>query len=284
MAEARVWPERSAWAHGRSGGSHPPLPGPPSSGRAALVLGNEHQVRRVSRRHAWRALSGFWELLSKIENNKRKVPVPRRVVRLLAHGAGRVVTATVLGHLLRCLYYRNGECKPLGNCKASWVADVFGVNASNVKAARKHLIEIGLFVLVEMPEEWHRNRWGARIGVNLQWRGASGGVEGQTRLQSDLRPPSELSTTDSRPPCLNQKPLPRGNTKTRNPPPAGRLVFSLGKGEGKSQQRNRASGTSSQKRPDRHGASSGASPASGREGPREAWRAGRRSCLLPSTL
>lgn len=165
-------------------------------------------------------LAGFWELLAKIENNKRKVPVPRRVVRFLAHGAGRVVTATVLGHLLRCLYYRNGECKPMGNCKASWVADVFGVNASNVKAARQHLIEIGLFVLVEMPQ-WHRNRWGARIGVNLQWRGASGGVDGQTRLQSDLRPPSELSTTVSRPPCLNQKPLPEREYKNQKPTSGG---------------------------------------------------------------
>lgn len=162
-------------------------------------------------------LTGFWELLGKIENNRRKVPVPRRVVRFLAHGAGRVVTATVLGHLLRCLYYRGGQCKPLGNCKASWVADTFGVNGSNVKAARQHLIEeVGLFVLVAMPQ-WHRNRWGARIAFNLQWGGASGRVEGDARVLSDLRPPNELSTTDSRPPCLNQKPLPEREYKNQKP-------------------------------------------------------------------
>lgn len=171
-------------------------------------------------------LAGFWELLAKIENNRRKVPVPRRVVRFLAHGAGRVGTATLLGHLLRCLYYRGGLCKPLGNCKASWVADVFGVNGSNVKAARQHLIEIGLFVLVSMPQ-WHRNRWGARIALNLQWEGVSARGERQTSSQSDLRPPSELSTTVSRPPCLNQKPLPEREYKNQKPASGRPTGFSI---------------------------------------------------------
>lgn len=171
-------------------------------------------------------LSGFWELLAKVENNRRKVPVPRRVVRFLAHGAGRVVTATVLGHLLRCLYYREGECRPVGNCKASWVAEVFGVNASNVKAARRHLAELGLFVLIEMPQ-WHRNRWGARVAVNLQWGGASGGVGGATPDQSDLRPPGGLSTTDPRPPCINQEPLPEREYKNQKPTCSGPTGVSI---------------------------------------------------------
>lgn len=173
-------------------------------------------------------LTEFWELLSKIENNRRKVPVPRRVVRFLAGGAGRVTTAVVLGHLLRCMYYRDGLCKPLGNCKASWLASVFGVNTSNVKASRIHLARIGLFFPIEMPQ-WHRNRWGARIAINMQWEGDAA-VETETAATSELRPPSGLSTTESRPLCLNQNPLPEREFKNQNPGRSNPTGFSARKG------------------------------------------------------
>src|SRR5690606_18418352 len=40
-------------------------------------------------------------MLAGITNNRRKVPVPRRILRLLADGGGRVQIATVIAHLLR---------------------------------------------------------------------------------------------------------------------------------------------------------------------------------------
>ena len=41
-------------------------------------------------------LEGFWRLLEAIPNNRRKVPVPRTAIQLLAGGARRGVIVTVL--------------------------------------------------------------------------------------------------------------------------------------------------------------------------------------------
>src|SRR4029079_12654682 len=53
---------------------------------------------------------GVAAMLAQVPNHRRTVPVPRRLVRFLAGGCRRVVLATVLGHLLRCLYSRQGQC------------------------------------------------------------------------------------------------------------------------------------------------------------------------------
>lgn len=84
-------------------------------------VGSEHRRRAVGRLHAagllaWsetairhgdsiRGLSAedesaFAELLGQVTNHERKVPVPRRIVRLIAGGARRVVIATMLGQAL----------------------------------------------------------------------------------------------------------------------------------------------------------------------------------------
>lgn len=110
-----------------------------------------------------------WErLLRLVANNKRRVPVPRRMIGYLAQCRSRTVIATVLGHLLRCLYYRKGQCLSGGRCKASWIAEVFGVDVRNVKAARKRLVGLGWLV----PGEANQvllNRWGMLMAVNLSW-------------------------------------------------------------------------------------------------------------------
>jgi hypothetical protein len=58
---------------------------------------------------------------------KRLVPVPRRALRFLAGCTKPVLAATVLAHLVRCLFYRDGD-RPRGPV-ASWVAEVFGVTS-----------------------------------------------------------------------------------------------------------------------------------------------------------
>lgn len=168
-------------------------------------------------------LEGYWEFLSQIENHRRRVPVPRRVVRFIAGGAGRVLTATILGHLFRCMYYRNGACAPLGNCRASWVAEIFGVGLPNVKSARAHLVTLGLFETVPMPQ-WHRNRWGARVAFNLAWSGANADTGDELDVASarrpvttESRPPRDEFATESRPPCLNQKLSPSSRIKNQKP-------------------------------------------------------------------
>ena len=48
-------------------------------------------------------LSSLHEMLGRIQNNRRKVPVPRQVIRFIAAPSKRYVNATILGHLIGCL-------------------------------------------------------------------------------------------------------------------------------------------------------------------------------------
>ena len=113
-------------------------------------------------------LSEFWAMVEAFGQENRRVPVPRRTIRLIAGGARKIVTATMLGEILRCCYYTKSGYVCEGSCAASWVAIVFGINERNVKAARKHLIEIG-WLLPKESDPWHRRRYGARAVVNPHW-------------------------------------------------------------------------------------------------------------------
>jgi hypothetical protein len=104
------------------------------------------------------------------KNLPLKVPVPRRLLRFLAQGCTRVLLATVLGHLFRCLYYRDGQCQPEGLCKASWIAEVFGVSERAIKTARRRLEAIGFLQRTETAQ-WLLNRYGQKMTINLHWAG-----------------------------------------------------------------------------------------------------------------
>jgi hypothetical protein len=117
-----------------------------------------------------RTCFAFESLKSKVVNSRRRVPVPRRLLRWLASNGSRAEIATVIGHLLRCVYLRGRAVMATGNCVARWVADVFGVHATRVKQARARLVRLGLFVEHVMPQ-WHRNRYGNRIGGGASGRG-----------------------------------------------------------------------------------------------------------------
>ncbi|MGE0683992.1 MAG: hypothetical protein AB7P69_24190 [Candidatus Binatia bacterium] len=165
--------------------------------------------------------SGLEAMLAQIPNCHRRVPVPRRLLRFVAAGCGRVALATILGHLLRCLYYRHGQCKADGFCKASWIADVFGVSLRNVKAARQNLERIGLLQRTEVPH-WLRNRYGQKMAINLQWAPPSSAAPAQrTSIQSP--PPSKFPAPELAPPdshiklplgLIHQKPTCGGPTGT----------------------------------------------------------------------
>ena len=145
-------------------------------------------------------LGSFWDMLELVENHRRKVPVPRRTLRLLAGGARRAVVATTLGHLLRCVYYRQGGCTFEGACKSSWVADVFGIAESKAKEARAHLRAIG-WLRVEVVPQWYVNRYGARIVVDLAWE-----QNGSKFSTAETGPLEREIATESGPPMRNQKP------------------------------------------------------------------------------
>ncbi len=142
--------------------------------------------------------AGLGPMLDFVPNHRRLVPMPRRIIRLIAGGARRVVVASILGHLLRCLYYRGGLCHAEGTCKASWIAELFGVNARNVKAARKHLVGIGWLVPIS-TRQIVLNRFGQRVRVNLEW---SRNDISQAIKRS---PHPAISTTGSPPPYKDKK-------------------------------------------------------------------------------
>jgi hypothetical protein len=150
-------------------------------------------------------VSSFHEMLSRIQNHRRNVPVPRQVVRLIASPSKRCVIATLLGHLMRCLYYRAGECVSGGFCKASWVAEVFSIDIRNVKASRKFLAkDLGLLEYVPLPQSL-RNRYGQKVIINLSWNGAA--VDKSNHESSGL-PPLEAHTDTGLPPLEEHtKPL-----------------------------------------------------------------------------
>jgi hypothetical protein len=153
--------------------------------------------------------AGLETMLAKIRNHHRLVPVPRRLIRFIAGGCRRVVLATILGHLLRCLYYRSSQCKADGFCKASWIAEVFGVHVRNVKAARRYLEDIGLLQRTEVPQ-WVRNRYGQKMTINLQWVPPAAQTSAESAA-GELPPPRAFSTLQLPPPDSHTE-LPTENT------------------------------------------------------------------------
>ena len=142
-------------------------------------------------------------MLAQIPNAKRLLPIPRRLLRLLAGGVRRAVLATALGHLLRCVYVRKRAFHSTGACKSSWVARVFGVDERTVKSARTHLVALGILVR-ECSEQWYQNRFGGRVTVNLAWSPRPAG-EGTRPMSTTGSPrPTRLSTTGTPPPESNK--------------------------------------------------------------------------------
>lgn len=150
-------------------------------------------------------LAPLHQMLARIQNHRRKVPVPRQVIRFIAAPSKRCVIATILGHLIRCLYYRDGQCRSGGFCKASWVAEVFHIDVRNVKAARKFLAEtLGLLECMQTPQSL-LNRFGCKVLINLSWNGSA--VDKSPHEPSELPPPEAYMATSLPPLEEHTKPL-----------------------------------------------------------------------------
>jgi hypothetical protein len=152
---------------------------------------------------------------SLVANHRRRVPVPRRLIVWLAREGTGAMIATAFGHLLRCLYFRGGACAPSGLCKASWVADVFGVHPRTVKTARRALVENGWLRTLATPQ-WVRNRWGQRFTVNLEWRATPAGE------RVAKAPPRRGRSTPCSPPPESHRELSSRRLKHQDPAPRGR--------------------------------------------------------------
>lgn len=181
-------------------------------------------------------LSGFWAMFERLPNRKRLVPVPRRVLRFLAAGASANLIATVLGHLIRCLYYWPDEgCRSHGSCKSSWIASVFGISLRGAKSARKELLALGFLIRKESPQ-WRLNRLGLEVEINLDWPGvekpASAKLEPRERRAApagdvppatsrpEVAPPPAPGCTAFAPP-ESDKELSYGESKNQKPASGG---------------------------------------------------------------
>ena len=136
--------------------------------------------------------------LMALRSAKRLVPIPRRMARYLAsHGRASVIAAA-FGHMLRCLFYRNGKCESGGTCKASWIANVFEIDVRTVKSARKELVDRG-WLFVRSATQCQLNRSGLPVVINLEWSFQSG------RPMCESPPPRAQNRTGSPPPIKNKK-------------------------------------------------------------------------------
>ena len=150
----------------------------------------------------------FEAWLLTIANHRRRVPVPRRILRSLAQATGPVRIATILGCLFRCAYQRGQSLALRGRIKASWIAHTFGVNLRRVKAARQELVQDGWLLPDVGDNQAAMNRWGRAYTINPQW----GEPEALDILQET--PPLADPDLDLPPPKANREPLPRsGNQK-----------------------------------------------------------------------
>jgi hypothetical protein len=180
---------------------------------------------------------GFRRFLDQIPNRRRLVPVPRRILRLLADGCRPALIATILGHLFRCLYLKDGQCQPVGRVKASWIAGTFGVGLRRVKEARQELIAMGW--LIPLPStQWALNRWGAVIRINLDWSRLDGlcpeaeEAGGGPPPGSELAPPALDFGPESAPPDSSDE-NPLQGDQNQEPAAGGPAGFYIAQPQGK---------------------------------------------------
>lgn len=189
----------------------------------------------------------FEAMLADIANHRRYIPVPRRLLRALAGGFSRAVTATILAHLMRCLYWQrsHGACRIDGRCKASWIVRVFGVSERAVVDARQRLVALGWLSMLPV-DQWALNKWGARAVVNLGWcrdlpregvpapdTHPPAAAVGEARAPESA-PPNRGIAARSAPPCTKQDSSPQ-TEKRNNRTPArrgGPAVVSLKEPDG----------------------------------------------------
>jgi hypothetical protein len=206
-------------------------------------------------------LTGFQTMLQATTNPHRRVPVPRQAVRLIAGGLKASVIATMLGHLLRCLYYKNHSCVSGGWCKASWIAEVFRLDLRSIKAARKHLVAIGWLQILDTPQALC-NRWGSYTRIRLSWSRVA--MENQAkdtahRPAGESPPLPDFCTTQLPPPdkehreplqeLIHQKPTPQAHSHTPSQLPRHTEPASGGSSHGVHQQRKERINTSTTEAP-----------------------------------
>lgn len=115
-------------------------------------------------------LSGFWSMFKAMPNHRRSVPVPRRLLRAMAAGFSKGVTALISAILIRGLFWhkQSGDYRTDGRYKLSWIAEHFGISRRAATDARNTLIELGWLEPLKVSQ-WEMNRWGLRDRIVPEW-------------------------------------------------------------------------------------------------------------------
>jgi hypothetical protein len=83
---------------------------------------------------------------------KREIPIPRRLLLRLARTRRPAVFATVLGHLVRGLWFTGPRIATVGRVRLGWIADRFGLSERAVRAAHQELVRLGWIVVLSDPQ------------------------------------------------------------------------------------------------------------------------------------
>jgi len=172
------------------------------------------------------------DALELLPHHHRRVPVPRRLIRELCRVQAPTLLATAFGHLLRCMFNRRRVCASGGLCKASWVAEVFGVSTRSVKRGRSRLVASTALIRERTPQRV-MNRHEGFVRWNLKCKPQVGK---RTEIVNPVRrvccvtvsPPHPSTNIAVSPPretsnsltgSENQQPHPGGHTETVNTNP-----------------------------------------------------------------
>jgi hypothetical protein len=171
------------------------------------------------------ALPEAQELLSLVRSPTRPVPVPRIVLRFLAHTKSQSVSMAMIAYMLRglTLSREGAEVKGSGSSKLSWISKLTGLSERGARYARKELIRLGWIQRDTGSKQWKLNRDGAYFSINLAWRPVNK-LEREAKSKifapphQTNRPPFALPYKDRKTPygSKNQKSNPSGFLKLKD--------------------------------------------------------------------
>lgn len=201
--------------------------------RLGLVTVSKHRITFAISADQLRVddLAGFWSMFSEMPNRRRTVPVPRRLLRALAAGFSKGVTATITAVLIRGLFWHRetSDYRTDGRYKLSWVAEHFGISRRAATEARAKLIELGWIEPLDVSQ-WEMNRWGLRDRIVTDWSQATETTEavgGSDRAGESATPHPGFDAESATPDLTDSLSL-TGDKKTRRLPERERSGVSPG--------------------------------------------------------
>ena len=187
-------------------------------------------------------------------SEKRPVPIPRSILKHLAHERSGSLILTALAYCIRGLTLtREGEIKTSGTLKVSFIASIFGISERSVLYSREKLIKEDIITGDDTQKQWKLNRFGAFFEINVNkkdskrviHREGSGGafscpaaervpVENSLSTSHKIAPQGTKNCSHFAPPIRDKKPyyVNRNQKPQVSPKPrSGVLMKQTGEGE-----------------------------------------------------